>query len=567
MHSAKSTATTRFQVELIKPSHYDDDGYVIQWVKAWIPSNSLATLCGLTRHANATQVLGPDVEIATEVYDETNTVVPVARIIRRIRRNGGRGLVCLVGVQSNQFPRALDLARRFRQGGLQVVIGGFHVSGSLAMLPELPPELRQAQALGITLFAGEAEEHFADLLRAAYAQRLEPLYNFMSQLPQLQGQALPYLPPEVARRYAPMPGTFDAGRGCPFLCSFCTIINVQGRKSRFRDPDDIERLLRTNLAQGIRHYFITDDNFARNRNWEAIFDRIAAVRKELGVKLNFTIQVDTMCHTLPGFVVKARAAGVSRVFLGLENVNPASLASANKKQNKIANYRTMLLAWQQQRVTTYCGYILGFPDDTPEGILADIETIKRELPLDILEFFCLTPLPGSVDHQTIVAHHGPLDPDLNIYDLEHVCTSHPRMSKAQWQGVFRAAWDSYYSLEHLETLMRRAAAFDRNPKRIMEIALEFYGCFKFERVHPLQGGFLRRKVRTERRPGLPIERPWVFYPRRVREVWTTYTGLLAYAWQVWRLYQRVKKDTERPGYSYFDRAMERVTEPPEAAAT
>jgi len=564
MHSTRPT--TRFQVELIKPSHYDDDGYVIQWVKAWIPSNSLASLYGLARNANQAAALGAGVEILINAYDETNTVVPVAQIVRRLQRNPGGGLVCLVGVQSNQFPRAMDLARRFRAAGVQVALGGFHVSGVLAMLPQVPPELQEAMALGITLFAGEAEGRFADLLRAAYERRLAPLYNFMDQLPQLQGQSLPYLPPEVARRYAPMPGTFDAGRGCPFLCSFCTIINVQGRTSRFRDPDDIERLLRANLAHGIRHYFITDDNFSRNRNWEPIFDRIAAVRRELGVKFNFTIQVDTMCHTLPGFVTKARAAGVSRVFLGLENINPANLKSANKKQNKIANYRAMLLAWQRQRVTTYCGYILGFPDDTPQSILADIETIKRELPLDILEFFCLTPLPGSADHQALHAQGAPLDPDLNIYDLEHVCTTHPRMTKAQWQGVYRAAWDSYYSMAHLETLMRRAAAFDRNPKRIMEIALEFYGCFKFERVHPLQGGFLRRKVRTERRPGLPRERPWVFYPRRVGEMWRTYTGLLAYAWRVWRLYKKVKKDTERPGYSYFDQALEPISEAPAPAA-
>ena len=255
-----------------------------------------------------------------------------------------------------------------------------------------------------------------------------------------------------------MPGTFDAGRGCPFLCSFCTIINVQGRKSRYRSPDDVEHLLRTNLAHGIRHYFITDDNFARNRNWEAIFDRIAAVREELGVKFNFTIQVDTMCHTLPGFVDKARRAGVSRVFLGLENIRPENLGAARKKQNKIENYREMLLAWQKKRVTTYCGYILGFPDDTPEQILEDIATIQRELPLDILEFFCLTPLPGSVDHQRLAAAGAPLDPDMNIYDLEHVCTTHPRMTKEQWQGIYRQAWDAYYSLEHLERLMRRATA-------------------------------------------------------------------------------------------------------------
>jgi hypothetical protein len=114
--------------------------------------------------------------------------------------------------------------------------------------------------------------------------------------------------------------------------------------------------------------------------------------------------------------------------------------------------------------------------------------------------------------------------------------------------------------------MRRAAAFNRNPKRIMEIALEFYGCFRFERVHPLQGGFLRRKVRTERRSELPIESAWVFYPRRVREIATTYGGLIAYAWRVWRLYRRVKQDTRRPDYRYMDQAMEPVEKTPEEQA-
>jgi radical SAM superfamily enzyme YgiQ (UPF0313 family) len=536
-------AQTIFHVELIKPSHYDDDGYVIQWVKAWIPSNSLASLYGLTLEAREQQALGPDVAIEVHAYDETNTRIPVQRIIRRIQRAGGNGLVCLVGVQSNQFPRAMDLARPFRAAGISVAIGGFHVSGCLAMLPEVPPELTAAMDAGVTLFAGEAEGRFAGLLQAAYERRLAPLYNYMDDLPGMQGQRMPYLPPEVARRYAPMPGTFDAGRGCPFLCSFCTIINVQGRKSRYRSPDDIEQLLRANLAHGIRHYFITDDNFARNRNWEAIFDRIAAVRSELGVKLNFTIQVDTMCHTLPGFVEKARRAGVSRVFIGLENIQADNLKSAKKKQNKIANYRDMLLAWQRQRVTTYCGYIIGFPEDTPERIRADIATIQRELPLDILELFCLTPLPGSADHQALHAARAELAADLNSYDLEHVCTTHPRMSEAEWQDIYREAWDLYYSLDHLETLMRRAATFGRNPKRIMEIALEFYGCFRFEGVHPLQGGFIRRKVRTQRRPGLPIEHPLRFYPRRAVEMTVTYGRLLVYALGVWRLYRRVRRET------------------------
>ncbi len=550
-----------YQVELIKPSHYDDEGYVIQWVKAWIPSNSLASMFAQTQRAAADRLLGKEVEILVNAYDETNTRVPVDKIIRRIRAADGYGIVCMVGVQSNQFPRAMDMARRFRAAGIQVAIGGFHVSGCIAMLSELPDDLKEAIDLGVTLFAGEAEGRFGDFLKAAFERRLEPLYNYMDDLPDLGNQVMPYLPPEVARRYAPMPGTFDAGRGCPFLCSFCTIINVQGRKSRFRSPDDIERLLRANLDHGIRHYFITDDNFARNRNWEHIFDRIAELRRELGIKFNFTIQVDTMCHTLPGFVEKARAAGVSRVFIGLENIKPDNLRAAKKKQNKIGNYRDMLIAWQRKKVTTYCGYILGFPSDTPERILEDIETIKRELPLDILEFFCLTPLPGSADHKALWDAGAPLDPDMNIYDLEHVCTTHPSMSKAQWQDIYRKAWDSYYSMEHLETLMRRAAAFDRNPKRIMEIALEFYGCHKFEGVHPLQGGFLRRKVRTERRPGRQIESPFVFYPRRVLEAASTYGGLLIYALSVWRLYRKVRTESEVAAELYVDDAIRPHFEP------
>ena len=127
---------------------------------------------------------------------------------------------------------------------------------------------------------------------------------------------LPLVPKPVVRavagRYLANFTSFDAGRGCPFKCSFCTIINVQGRTSRWRDADDVEKIVRANLAQGIHRYFVTDDNFARNRNWEAIFDRLAKLRAE-GVKISLTLQVDTMCHKIAGFIEKARAAGTRRV--------------------------------------------------------------------------------------------------------------------------------------------------------------------------------------------------------------------------------------------------------------
>jgi len=538
-----------FHVELIKPSHYDDDGYVIQWWRAWIPSNSLSSVYGLTLDLERRGALGPDVELCVEAYDETNTVVPVGAITERIRAAGNRGLVCLVGVQSNQFPRALDLARRFRRAGVQVAIGGFHVSGCLAMLPQMPPDLREALDLGVSLFAGEAEGRLERIYRDAIAGRLEPVYDFMDELPDLGEQPPPFLPERLVRRYAGELACFDAGRGCPFTCSFCTIINVQGRKSRYRSADDVERLIRDNAAQGVDRYFITDDNFARNRNWEAIFDRMIELRERDGLSTNFIIQVDTLAHRIPNFVEKAARAGCKRVFIGLENINPDSLKSASKGQNRITEYRRMLQAWRNAGVITYAGYILGFPTDTPESIERDIRIIQRELPIDMLEFFCLTPLPGSQDHKELAEKGVWMDPDMNKYDLEHVVTGHPRMSREQWQGIYDRAWDLYYSPQHVETLLRRAAATGIKPARLAGMIFDFYASYRYERVHPLQSGVFRRKVRTERRHGLPLESPLVFYPRRAWEMLRTYVPGLWYFWRLTRLRKRIQRDPAARRYT------------------
>ncbi|MFT5445100.1 MAG: hypothetical protein ACI9DC_000260 [Gammaproteobacteria bacterium] len=113
------------------------------------------------------KVLGLGTDIATNTYDEYHTVIPVKGIVERFARNANRGVVCLVGLQSNQFPRAMDMAREFRKHGIAVAIGGIHVGGLMSMIPKMPPDLCEAVDLGITLFAGEAEGRFGDFLRSA----------------------------------------------------------------------------------------------------------------------------------------------------------------------------------------------------------------------------------------------------------------------------------------------------------------------------------------------------------------------------------------------------------------
>lgn len=546
----------RFCVVLIKPSHYDDDGYVIQWFRSAIPSNSLAVLYGLTQECAAQKILGDDVDWDIHAFDETNTPLQPAKIAALIKK-AGNGIVLLVGVQSNQFPRALDLAAQLRARGVQVAIGGFHVSGTMAMLKERDASVQQALDLGVSLFAGEAEGRLEQVLREAFAHQLQPIYNFMNELPNLTGAATPLLPAERIHLTAGATTSFDAGRGCPFSCSFCTIINVQGRQSRRRSPADIERIVRANVAQGLHSFFITDDNFARNKDWEAILDRLIHLREVEKLNISFIIQVDTLCHKIPQFITKAKRAGVKRVFIGLENINPDNLMSASKRQNRITDYRQMLLAWKQVGIVTYCGYILGFPHDTPASILHDIEVIKKELPVDLLEFFYLTPLPGSEDHRRLHEADVAMNEDLNKYDLNHAVTAHTTMSKAEWEDTYRRAWETYYTDEHVNTILRRAMATGTSPGKTMFFITWFKGCIGIEKIHPLEGGFLRRKYRRSRRSSLPLESPLLFYPKYwTATLWKQLRWIVLYL-RLRLIYLKIKRDPQR--LAYMDLALEPVS--------
>lgn len=553
MRSPVASGSRRFQLILLKPSHYDDDGYVIRWWRAMIPSNSLAALFGIAADCAEREILGPGVGIDIKVIDETNTRVHIPELLALLKQHGNFGMVALVGVQSNQYPRALDIARPFRAAGIPVSMGGFHVSGCLSMLDGKAVELDACREMGISMFAGEAEGRLDKVLQDAAYGELEPVYNFMNDLPGIGGTPVPFLPKKNVEHTLGLSSSFDAGRGCPYQCSFCTIINVQGRKSRFRSTDDIEKLVRMNWAQGIHKFFITDDNFARNKHWEAIFDRLIELKERHGIPLGLMIQVDTLCHKIPNFIEKAKRAGVTRVFIGLENVNPDNLTAAKKNQNKITEYRKMLLAWKAQGIMTLAGYILGFPSDTPETIRRDIKIIQHELPLDVIEFFVLTPLPGSEDHQTLWRKGIPMDTDLNTYDVEHVCTAHEKMSRQEWESIYHEAWSLYYSPEHVKTLLRRAVASGLPLASLVKVLVSFATTVPLEKVHPLQSGVLRLKHPSERRPGLPQQHPLVFWPQFV---WETVAKHVSLAGSILRMSATAFLIKRNPASkNYMDRAL------------
>ena len=537
----------KFRIVLIKPSKYDDDGYVIRFWKGVLPSNTLNVLHGLTDDVKRRGVLG-DIELEVITFDETAEKLPVNKIIRWGRRPRTKLLVCLVGVQTNQFPRSLDLAKQFRAENIDVMIGGFHTSGTVSMLGEQEPDIQELFQEGITVISGEVEGKWEGILTDCLKGELKPLYHYAQDLQNLVdiGESpLPVTSPKTMKHFAqPAFGTADTSRGCPFACSFCTIINVQGRKMRERSPESIATLLRQNYVDhGVTFYFFTDDNFARKKLWRETFLEIIKLRKE-GIKISFMMQVD-LAKKPKDFVPLAAEAGCTQVFIGMESVNPENLKAEGKAQNKVEEYQNIIQEWHDAGIVVHTGYIIGLPWDDVAGVKRDIDYLMNTISPDQASFFMLTPLPGSQDHKEMKQHGEWMDPDFNKRDSFHATIQHPRMSAEQWTAAYEDAWATFYSKENMIRVLSR---WSHNPKVYWNLMSGFFwykNAAIIEKQHPMIAGFFRLKDRTARRSGYAVDSLPVHLWKRSGEIARLLVSWIKFVKEMEEVWLQSRKKSER----------------------
>jgi radical SAM superfamily enzyme YgiQ (UPF0313 family) len=537
----------KFRIVLIKPSKYDDDGYVIRFWKGVLPSNTLNVLHGLTEEVKSSGALG-DLEIEIVTFDETAEKLPVQKIIGWSRHRSTKLVIGLVGVQTNQFPRALDLARQFRAAGIDVIIGGFHTSGTINMLGETEPDIQVLAKESITIVSGEVEDNWAEILADALHGRLKPIYSFAQDLQNLVdiGSApLPRISPKTMRHFAkPSFGTADTSRGCPFACSFCTIINVQGRKMRERSPEAIAELLRRNYREhGVSFYFFTDDNFARKKLWRETFEEIIKLRKD-GIKISFMIQVD-LARKPKDFVRLAGEAGCTQVFIGMESVNPQNLTAEGKGQNKVEEYRNIINEWHDAGIVVHTGYIIGLPFDTKEQVPRDIRYLMDVIQPDQSSFFMLTPLPGSHDHREMKKRGEWMDPDFNKRDSFHATIKHPNMTADEWFQTYDDAWNAFYSKDNMIKILSRWNHHPRNYWNLISVFFWYKNAAVIEKEHPMIAGFFRLKDRISRRPGFAIDPLHVHLRKRAKEVFHLLVSWAKFLKEMEEVWLQTRKKSEK----------------------
>jgi radical SAM superfamily enzyme YgiQ (UPF0313 family) len=339
-------------------------------------------------------------------------------------------------------------------------------------------------------------------------------------------------------------GTADTSRGCPFACSFCTIINVQGRKMRERSPESIERMLRRNYRDhGISFYFFTDDNFARKKLWRETFEAIIKLRQE-GIKVSFMMQVD-LARKPKDFVRLAAEAGCTQVFIGMESVNPENLKAEGKGQNHVEEYQGIIKEWHDAGVVVHTGYIVGLPFDTKEQVPHDIRYLMDVIEPDQASFFMMTPLPGSHDHREMKNRGEWMDPDFNKRDSFHATTKHPHMTAEEWTEAYQNAWKAFYSKENMIKVLSR---WSYNPKvywNLMSVFFWYKNAALIEKEHPMIAGFFRLKDRLSRRPGYALDSLPVHLWKRTKEVTRLFISWAKFLKEMEEVWLQTRKKSEK----------------------
>lgn len=398
-------------VVIIKPSKYLANGAVERFRRGFMPNSTVPYL----RSMVPPKVAGMPVE--THTIDEyVHTDLHYMNLLSP--RRGRRTLVALVGVQSHQFHRALDLAAYAQRQGCLTVIGGPHV---------MTCDTSMCHGRGVSFALAEAELIWPEILRDAAEGELQPVYG-RDRRWQQELTAPVQIPPrkrDLSRYLYPMLGVYPA-RGCPFLCNFCSVTKIAGRQIRSQSIATTMDSLRAAKAAGVRTIMFTSDNFNKYPEAEALLTSM--IEEQLGLK--FLVQCDTQIARQERLVELMARAGCFQMFVGVESFNRQTLLAAQKGQNRPDTYRDIVRLCSAHSIGSHFSNIIGFPQDTEKSIHEHC-AVLRELDPTWASFYILCPIPGTEQYDDFLEQGLISERNLDRFDTTSLTWHHPMLSGSQ----------------------------------------------------------------------------------------------------------------------------------------
>jgi hypothetical protein len=403
------------------------------------------------------------------------------------RPQDGHTLLVLVGVQSHQFHRALDLAAYARHNGCMAVIGGPHA---------MTCDTSMLHGRGISFALAEAELVWPEILRDAVGGELQPIYG-RDQRWQHQIDAPVIIPPsrkDLGRYAIPMLGLYPA-RGCPFLCNFCSVIKIAGRTIRSQSIDTTLESLRAAKAAGVRTIMFTSDNFNKYPDAQALLE--AMIEEQLG--LEFFVQCDTQIARQEQLVELLAKAGCYQMFVGVESFNRQTLLAAHKGQNRPETYHDIVRLCREHGISSHFSNIIGFPQSGEPEVHEHLRVL-REIDPTWASFYILCPIPGTEQYDNFLAEGLITEPNLDRFDTTCLTWRHPRLSPERLSELLFECYRQFFSLRHALANAKnhlRVGGGGVLRKPLASLAMSLFSRYcAWRRTHPMSGGV--RRVRRDR---------------------------------------------------------------------
>ena len=464
------------RVVVVKPSKYARDGFVERFRRGFMPNSTVPYLASLTPRV----VAGRPCAVETvDEYVETDT----GYLGRFEPGPGERTLVALVGVQSHQLHRALDLAAVARSRGAQAVIGGPH---------PMTCDTTMLQGRGVAFALSEAETIWPAILDDAISGELAPAYGRERRWEERLDP--PVLVPPTRRslaRYAvPMIGIYPA-RGCPYSCNFCSVIKIAGHRVRSQPVETTLASLRAAKKAGVRFVMFTSDNFNKYPDVRELLDAMVAER----IDLPFFAQCDAQIHRQEDLVAAMARAGCHQIFVGAESFDTQALRGAHKFHNDPGRYAKIVALCRENGITSHFSNILGFPSDTESGILRHLATL-RELAPDVASFYVLTPIPGTEQYDDFRRDGWITERNLDRYDGTCVTWRHPNLPGEDLERLLFRCYREFYPVRDVARKVGRLYRRRRDYRRAGALFAVFglsamSRLAAARRVHPMAGGIAR----------------------------------------------------------------------------
>lgn len=465
----------QLRVVVLKPSKYMADGYVERFRWGFMPNSTVPYMRSMTP-----SVLD-DTLVEVHMVDEyVHTDLQYVSLLNRPRE--GRTLLALVGVQSHQFHRALDLAAFARRRGCMAVIGGPHV---------MTCDTSMLHGRGVSFAQVEAELIWPEILQDAADGELQPVYG-REQRWQQEIEAPIVVPPsrkDLGRYVIPMLGLYPA-RGCPFLCNFCSVIKIAGRKIRSQSPDTTLATLRVAKAAGVRTILFTSDNFNKYPEAEALLG--AMIDEQLG--LDFFVQCDTQSVRQEHLVKLLAKAGCFQMFIGAESFNRQTLLAAHKGQNRPETYRDVVCLCREYGISSHFSNVIGFPQDSEAEVYEHLDVL-RELDPTSASFYILCPIPGTEQYDDFLGQGLITEKNLDRFDTTCLTWSHPDFTRERLSQLLFDCYRQFFSLGHAlrnvkkEMSLRGQAVLRRSAANLAMSLFSRYCTWR--RTHPMSGGLKR----------------------------------------------------------------------------